>query len=147
MAQTGQRVDPFGSFDFLVEIDGITRASFIEASGLDSTIDVTEYREGGFNETMRKLPAKTKFSNITLKFGTTDDHELYDWHRQWVKGDPAAQRKNGSVILLDRSGQERIRWNFINAWPVKWTGPSFNAKNNDVAIETLELAHEGIERA
>jgi phage tail-like protein len=146
MAQTGARVDPYGSFDFLVEIDGITRASFMEAGGLDSTIDVTEYREGGFNETMRKLPAKTKFSNITLKWGTTDDHELYDWHRQWVKGDPAAKRKNGSIILLDRTGQEKIRWNFINAWPVKWTGPSLNAKNNDVSIETLELAHEGLER-
>lgn len=147
MPQTGQRVDPYGSFDFLVELDGIVRASFAEASGLDSTIDVVEYREGGENETMRKLPAKTKFSNITLKWGTTDDRELYDWHRQWVKGDPAARRKNGSIVLLDRAGQERIRWNFINAWPVKWTGPSFNAKNNDVSIETLELAHEGIERA
>ncbi len=147
MPQTGQRVDPYGSFDFLVELDGIVRASFAEASGLDSTIDVVEYREGGENETTRKLPAKTKFSNITLKWGTTDDHELYTWHRQWVKGDPAARRKNGSIVLLDRAGQERVRWNFINAWPVKWTGPSFNAKNNDVAIETLELAHEGIERA
>ncbi len=147
MPQTGQRVDPYGSFDFLVELDGIVRASFAEASGLDSTIDVVEYREGGENETVRKLPAKTKFSNITLKWGTTDDHELYDWHRQWVKGDPAARRKNGSIVLLDRTGQEKVRWNFINAWPVKWTGPSFNAKNNDVAIETLELAHEGLERA
>jgi phage tail-like protein len=146
MAQTGSRVDPYGSFDFLVEIDGITRAAFQEASGLDSTIDVTDYREGGDNETMRRLPAKTKYSNITLKWGTADDHDLYDWHRQWVKGDSAAKRKNGSIVLLDRSGTEKIRWNFVNAWPVKWTGPSFNAKNNDVAIETLELAHEGIER-
>ena len=147
MPQTGQRVDPYSSFDFLVEIDGITRASFMEAGGLDSAIDVTEFREGAMNETMRKLPAKTKFSNITLKWGSADDHELYDWHRQWVKGDPAAKRKNGSIILLDRSGQEKIRWNFINAWPVKWTGPSLNAKNNDVSIEALELAHEGLERA
>lgn len=147
MPQTGQRVDPYGSFDFLVEIDGITRASFMEASGLDSAIDVTEYREGGDNETMRKLPAKTKYSNITLKWGSADDHDLYDWHQQWVKGDPAAARKHGSIILLDRTGQEKIRWNFVNAWPVKWTGPSFNAKNNDVSIETLELAHEGVARA
>jgi phage tail-like protein len=147
MAQTGQRVDPYGSFDFLVEIDGIARASFQEASGFDSTIDVTEYREGGDNETMRKLPAKTKFSNITLKWGTTDDPELYQWHRQWVKGDPSATRKNGSVVLLDRQGNEKVRWNFFNAWPVKWTGPSLNAKGNDIAIETLELAHERLERA
>jgi phage tail-like protein len=147
MAQTGQRVDPYGSFDFLVEIDGITRASFQEASGFDSAIDVTEYREGGDNETLRKLPAKTKFSNIVLKWGTADDNDLYDWHMQWVKGDPAAQRKNGSVVLLDRQGNEKIRWNFVRAWPVKWTGPSFNAKGSDIAIETLEIAHEGLARA
>lgn len=147
MPQTGQRVDPYGSFDFLIEIDGIVRASFQEASGLDSAIDITEYREGGMNETMRKLPAKTKYSNITLKWGTADDHDLYDWHQQWVKGDPAATRRHGSIVLMDRSGQEKIRWNFVNAWPAKWTGPSFNAKSNDVAIETLELAHEGVERA
>lgn len=147
MAQTGQRIDPYGSYDFLVEIDGITRASFQEASGFDSSIDVTEYREGGDNETLRKLPAKTKFSNIVLKWGTADDTDLYDWHMQWIKGDPAAVRKNGSIVILDRQGNEKIRWNFTNAWPVKWTGPTFNAKGNDLAIETLELAHEGLARA
>ena len=148
MAQTGQRVDPYGSFDFLVEIDGIARASFQEASGLDSTIDVTEYREGGnANPSVCKLPARSKYSNITLKWGVTDDPELWKWHLQWVKGDPAAKRKNGSIVLLDRTGKEKVRWNFINAWPTKWTGPSFNAKGNDVAIETLEIAHEGLERA
>jgi phage tail-like protein len=143
----GQRIDPYGNFNFLVEIDGITRAAFQEASGFDSTIDVVEHREGGDVTTPRKLPAMTKYSNITLKWGTTDDRQLYDWHRQWVTGDPAATRKNGSVVLLDRQGQEKVRWNFFNAWPSKWTGPSFNAEGNDVSIETLELAHEGLERA
>ena len=147
MAQTGQRVDPYGNYNFLVEIDNITRAAFQEASGFDSSIDVVEHREGGENTTLRKLPAMTKYSNITLKWGTTDDRELYDWHRQWVTGDPAAKRKNGSIVLLDRQGQEKLRWNFVNAWPAKWTGPSFNAEGNDVAIETLELAHEGLVRA
>jgi phage tail-like protein len=144
---TGQRVDPYNNFNFLVEIDGITRAAFQEASGFDSAIDVVEHREGGENTTVRKLPGMTKYSNITLKWGTTDDRDLYDWHRQWVTGDPAAARKNGAVILLDRAGQEKVRWNFVNAWPSKWTGPSFNAEGNDVSIETLELAHEGVERA
>ncbi|HEY8550341.1 MAG TPA: phage tail protein [Vicinamibacterales bacterium] len=144
---TGQRIDPYGNYNFLVEIQGITRAAFQEASGFDSSIDIVEHREGGENTTLRKLPAMTKYSNITLKWGTTDDRELYDWHRQWVNGDPAAKRQNGSIVLLDRQGQEKARWNFFNAWPAKWTGPSFNAEGNDVAIETLELAHEGIERA
>jgi phage tail-like protein len=144
---TGQRIDPYGNYNFLVEIQGIARAAFQEASGFDSSIDVVEHREGGENTTLRKLPAMTKYSNITLKWGTTDDRDLYNWHRQWVTGDPAAQRQNGSIVLLDRQGREKVRWNFFNAWPAKWTGPSFNAEGNDVAIETLELAHEGLERA
>jgi phage tail-like protein len=142
-----ERKDPFGSFNFLVEIEGIARAAFHEASGFDSTIDVVEHREGGENITTRKLPGMVKFSNISLKWGIADDLDLYNWHRQWAKGDPAAKRKSGSIVLLDRQGQEKRRWNFTNAWPTKWTGPTFNAETNDVAIESLELAHEGLEAA
>lgn len=145
MAQTGQRVDPFLNFNFLVEIDGISRAAFQEASGFDSTIDVVEHREGGDNTTPRKLPGMTKYSNIVLKRGITDDVELYQWHRQTIQGN--VQRRNGSIVLLDRQGSEQVRWNFVNAWPTKWDGPDLNAEGNDVAIETLELAHEGVERA
>ena len=145
MAQTGQRVDPYGNFNFLVEIDGITRAAFHEVSGFDSTIDVVEHREGGENTTVRKLPGMTKHSNIVLKWGLADDADLYNWHRDAVNG--KVQRRNGSIVLLDRQGQERMRWNFVNAWPSKWDGPDFNAEGNDIAIETLELAHEGVTRA
>ncbi len=146
MPETGKRVDPFGNFNFLVEIGGIRRAAFQEASGFDSAIDITEYREGGDNTSPRKLPAMTKHANIVLKWGVTDDTELFDWHLQWVKGDPAATRKSGSIVVLDRQGTEKVRWNFFNAWPSKWVGPTFNAKANEVAIETLELAHEGLEK-
>ena len=145
MAQTGQRVDPYGNFNFLVEIDGITRAAFHEVSGFDSTIDVIEHREGGENTTVRKLPGMTKHSNSVLKWGLADDADLYNWHRDAVNG--KVQRRNGSIVLLDRQGQERMRWNFVNAWPSKWDGPDFNAEGNDIAIETLELAHEGVTRA
>ena len=142
---TGVRIDPFLNFNFLVEIDGITRAAFHEVSGLDSTIDVIEHREGGDNTTPRKLPGMTKHSNIVLKWGMTDDQELYQWHRDVVNG--TVQRRNGSIVLLDRRGQEVARWNFFKAWPAKWTGPSFTAEGNDVSIEQLELANEGVERA
>ena len=142
---TGQRVDPYGNFNFLVEIDGIARASFSDVSGFDTTIDVTEYREGGENTTPRKLPGQAKYSNIVLKWGLTTDRELYDWMLQTVQGD--VQRKNGSIVALDRAGNEIVRWNFRNAWPAKWDGPDYTAKGNDVAIETLELAHEKCERA
>ncbi|MBL8298422.1 MAG: phage tail protein [Rhodanobacteraceae bacterium] len=142
-----ERKDPFGGYNFLVEIDGIARAAFHEASGFDSTVDVVEHREGGENITTRKLPGMVKFSNIVLKWGIADDLDLYNWHRQWVKGDPAAKRKNGSIVMLDRQGQEKRRWNFTNAWPTKWMGPTFNAETSDVAIESMELAHEGLEAA
>jgi phage tail-like protein len=142
---TGQVNDPHTNFNFLVEIDGMTRAAFQVFSGGDSTIDVIEHREGGDNLTPRKLPGMNKFSNIQLKWGMTDDRQLYDWHRAAVQGD--VQRKNGSVVLLNRKGEEVARWNFIRAWPTKYDAPDFDAEKADVAIEMLELAHEGFEMA
>ena len=141
---TGAIVDPFNNYNFLVEIDGITRAAFQEVSGFDSTIDVIEHREGNNPTTPRKLPGMTKYSNIQLNWGITDDVELYQWHRQAVLGN--LERKNGSIVLLDRAGEEVARWNFLRAWPTKYDGPDLNAEGNDVAIEMLELAHEGVER-
>ena len=146
MAQTGVRVDPYVSFNFLVELDGIAQASFRECSGLDSTTEVIETREGGDNVTVRKLPGKTTYTNITLKWGLTDSTELWAWRAQVVGGQP--RRKNGSIVVYDLSNRVEVaRWNFVNAWPTKWEGPSFNATGNDIAVETLVLAHEGIVRA
>lgn len=143
MANTGQRQDPFLNFNFRVEIAGIQVAAFHECSGLDSTIEVIEHREGG--GPIRKLPGNTKYSNIVLKRGVTDNHDLYDLHLQCIEG--KIERKSGSVVLMDRADQEVARWNFEQAWPAKWVGPSLSAEGNEVAIETLELAHEGIRRA
>ena len=142
---TGDIPDPYTNYNFLIEIDGIARAAFQECSGFDSTIDVIEHREGGQNTTLRKLPGMTKYSNIILKWGMTDDRELYDWHRRTIQGD--IERKNGSIVLLNRKGEEVARWNVFRAWPSKWDGPNLNAEGNDAAIETLELANEGFERA
>jgi phage tail-like protein len=138
----GDRRDPFLSYNFIVEIDGIARAGFREASGLDSSQDPVEYREGTDAFTSRKVPGMVKYGNITLKWGTTGDQELLKWRQKSADG--KVQRRNGSIVLLDGAGQEQVRWNFHEAWPTKWTGPSFNATGNEVAIETLELAHEGL---
>jgi phage tail-like protein len=140
---TGDRRDPFRSFNFAVEIDGLARAGFRECSGLDASQDPIEYREGTEGLTTRKLPGLNKYSNITLKWGMTDDTELWDWRKKAMTG--KVERKNGSIVLLDDTGAEKMRWNFREAWPTKWTGPSFNATGNEVAIETLEIAHEGLE--
>jgi phage tail-like protein len=141
---TAEIKDPYVNFNFLIEIDGITRAAFHEASGFDSTVDVIEHREGGQNTTTYKVPGLTKHGNITLKWGVTEDKSLDDWHQQVVDGDSV--RRNGSIVVLNRRGQEVARWNFTRAWPTKYTLPSFNSEGNDIAIQTLELAHEGLKR-
>src|SRR5688572_33051779 len=143
---TGARVDPYRNFNFLVEIDGITQAGFSDCTGFGASNDPIEYREGGMPEnTVRKLPGQTKYPNITLKWGLTDSRELYDWYRDVTKG--KIERKSGSIVLIDLEGKEKIRWNFFEAWPTKWDSVDFSAKGTDVAIETLELAVEKVERA
>ena len=137
------RLDPYKARNFRVEIDGIT-ASFSEVSGLESEVEVIELREGGTHTTVRKLPGLRKYGNIVLKRGITQDAELWNWHKQVLDG--LVERRNGSVILLDNQGHDRVRWNFFQGWPCKYVGPTLNAESSDVAIETLELAHEGIER-
>lgn len=139
------RVDPYKNFRFLVELDGITQAGFAECSGFGSNLEVVEYREGGDSATVRKLPGKVSYPDITLKWGVTDSRELYDWHLTAVNG--KVQRKNGSIILQDDAGNEKIRWNFFNAWASKYDGPDFNAKGNDVAVDTLTVSCERVERA
>lgn len=137
--------DPYKNFRFLVEIDGIVQGGFSEVSGFGSNVEVIEYREGGDAATVRKLPGKVSYPDITLKWGITDSRELYDWHIAAVNG--TIQRKNGSIILLDDTAQEKLRWNFFGAWPSKWDGADFNAKGNDVAIDTLTVSCERVERA
>ena len=141
----GDRRDPFRTYHFLVEIDGVARAGFRECSGLESTQDAIEYREGGEPLASRKLPGLVRFTNIVLKRGLTDDADLWAWRQSAVDG--TVQRKNGSVIVLDEAGQEKLRWNFRSGWPTRWSGPAFHATSNEVAIETLEIAHEGVSKA
>jgi len=142
---TGVRQDPYLQHHFLVEIDGIARASFRECSGLETRQAPVEYREGSDPPTVRKLPGLNTYSNITLRWGITDDQSFWLWRRTAMDG--SVERKNGSIVLLDETGQERVRWNFREGWPAAWIGPSFNASGNEVAIESVEIAHEGVQRA
>lgn len=139
------RVDPYRGFNFLVEMDGITQAGFQECGGLDASTDPVDYREGNFENHVHKLPGLNKYSAITLKRGITDSDELWKWRKTVIDG--KAERKNGSIVLLDEAGVEKLRWNFSNAWPSKWTGPAFNATGNAVAVESLELTHEMVTKA
>jgi len=134
------RVDPYKGFRFLVEINGIQQAGFTECSGLGSQIEVVEYREGGDPNQVRKAPGRVIYPDIVLKWGVTDSRELYDWHLAVINGN--LQRKDGSIVLLDDQGQEKVRWNFFDAWPSKWEGPSLDARSSRVAIESLTLTCE-----
>ncbi len=140
------RQDPYRQFRFRVEIDGITQAGFSECTFADTSTEVAEYREGDEPPVMRKLSGLTKYGNITLKWGITDSMELYKWRQQVIDSGAEGARKNVSIILVDEAGNDKARWDVIRAWPVKYDPPDFNAKGNDVAIETLEIAHEGFKR-
>lgn len=139
------RLNPYKNFRFLIEIDGITQAGFSECSGFGSNVEVIEYREGGDPTTVYKLPGKSSYPDLMLKWGLTDSRDLYDWHLSAINGQ--VQRRNGSIIVLDDIGIEKVRWNFFGAWPSKYDGPDFNAKGNDVAIDNLTISCERLERA
>ncbi len=141
---TAQRKDPFTSFRFRVEIEGITVAFVSEVTGLQLETQTEPYEEGGVNDFVHQLPKRTTYTNITLKRGITDADELWKWHQDVVKG--KFKRKEGSIILMNSLGEDEWRWNFSEAFPVKWSGPEFRAESGTVAFESVELAHHGIKR-
>jgi phage tail-like protein len=142
----GKRNDPYGQFNFLVELEGVVAGGFSEVSGLTTDTNIIEYREGNESVgTVRKLPGLMKYNNIVLKRGWTANTKLWEWRKKVIDG--KTQRTHGAIILLDESRAEALRWNFTQGWPSKWEGPALNAKTSEVAIETLEIAHEGLELA
>ena len=143
MPATGERNDPYSAFNFIVEIDGVIVGGFAECGGLTTETDIVEYRNGDEDITVRKLTGKAKYTQISLKRGYTDSRELWEWRKLVITG--RTERKSGTIQLLNESRQPALKWNFREGWPSKWEGPALNAKNNEVAIETLEIAHEGLE--
>ncbi len=119
------------------------RAGFSEVGGLATETDIIEYREGSEDITVRKLPGKRKYTNISLKRGyTPDGKDLWEWRKTVMDG--KTQRKGGTITLLDEARKPALTWEFSEGWPSKWAGPAFNAKNNEIAIEELEICVEGL---
>ncbi|MCI9447241.1 MAG: phage tail protein [Lachnospiraceae bacterium] len=135
---------PYGKFRYKVEIDGLEAGGFSEASGFDASIDVIEYREGDMVQTPMKLPGLKKYGNITLKQGVADSMVMYEWMIAGVEGE--VERKTITITILDETETATASWQVINAWPAKYTAPDFNATSSEVAIESLEIAHEGMTR-
>jgi len=143
---TGDRKDPFRSFNFRVEIDGINVGSFSDVSGLSSDGDAVEYRNGDDVPLhVRKLMGLRKFSNITLKRGYTDNRELWTWRNNIINGVP--DRRDGSIVLMDEQRKDVLRWNFTAGWIHKIDGPTFNAKGNEVGMEMVEIVVESLSLA
>ena len=133
---------PYLSFRFWVEIDSLVVGGFSEVSGLQSEIDLESYEEGGVNDYVHKFPKKAKLSNLVLKRGITDSDTLWKWYASVLSG--KITLKLISIILADREGNEKLRWGILEAYPVKWSSLWIKADSNTIAIESLELVHNGI---
>jgi phage tail-like protein len=140
---TGAGVKAFVTLRFYVEFGGETHAVFTECSGLQVEVEVQEWEEGGLNDYVHRLPGRVKYPLLVLKTGLTTSPELWKWYKKVLGG--KLERKNVSVTLYDPRGERVQEWKFRNALPVKWTGPALKADENTVAIESLELAHEGLD--
>jgi phage tail-like protein len=141
----GVRNDPYAAFNFLVEVEGLLVGGFSEVSGLQIETELQDYREGGQNGYIHRLPGPMRYpQNLTLKRGLTDIDTLWAWQQDVAKG--TFKRRNGTIYLLSRLGIPTMWWDFQDAYPVKWTGPDFRAESNTLAFETIELAHRGLSK-
>lgn len=141
------RHGPYRNVRFLLEIDGIAKAGFSSASIPENSTDHVEYREGTDPPTQRKLWSLNRYGTLTLESGTTDDSiALFEWRKAVEQGKMGDARRNVAVVLLDEEGNPGPRWEFKNAWITSYDAPDLDASGSDVAIESLEIEHEGMER-
>ena len=144
MAET----DPLVSGFFTIDFGGSVKGAFRECTGLGSENEIVEYKASGDKGkfVMKKVPGRMKWNNITLKRGITDAMDMWQWRKQVEEGKVSDARKNGSIVMYNQLNEAVARWDFVNAWPNKLTGPTANATNNEVGIEELEITHEGYTR-
>ncbi|ELZ32525.1 phage tail tube protein gp19 [Halogeometricum pallidum JCM 14848] len=140
------RHGPYRNFRFLLEIDGITQAGFSQATIPEVQTELVEYRNGDDSATNRKLAGRTAYGNLTLQTGVTDSMELFEWRKGVTDGQVDDARRNIAVVVLDEEGNAGPRYEFTNAWPRQYDAPDLNATENNVAIESIEIVHEGMER-
>lgn len=145
-------LDPYGSYYFALEINGVEIAHFQECSGLKNASQIFEIQEGGLNGTVHKRPGQSKWENLIFKYATSQSTWLVEWRDMWMRdmyaegGSDKRQKRtaSGSVAIISNQGKIVRRFHFVNAWPVSWEGPALNSTSSGLAIETLEIAHDGI---
>jgi phage tail-like protein len=142
------REDPYGGYNFEVTVTGVSddgkavKGAFKEVSGLESEVTPIEYRTGVEDIINRQLPGLKKVAKVVLKRGITGDLAFWNWILKAMDGE--VFRTEMSITLHDENRDEVMRWNMVRAWPCKWTGPGMNAGNSEVAMETVEICHEGL---
>jgi phage tail-like protein len=136
-------IDPHGSYYFVLEIDSVEVAHFMEFSGLKSTCEIFEIPEGGFNGQVHKFPGVSKWENLTLRYCTQASTALFEWRQDYVN-DKFKDRAetSGAVVMKNNAGDEIKRFSFGAMWPVSWEGPALNSGSSELAIETLEVAFD-----
>ena len=144
-ASPGNLVDPYRAYNFKLLINNVTEGHFTEVSGLGVKVETISYREAGNNSVVRAIPGRVTYTPVTLRFGLTSSVDLWEWLMTAVEG--KVSRRNVSIVMLDSSGSaEALRWNLVNAWPQEWYGSPLDAMSRDLAVETLVLAHDGLQR-
>ena len=144
-----ERIDPLRNFRFVLEVGDIKQAGFSDVAVAETSIDVVDYREGSDPPHVRKLSGLTKYGNVTLKWGLVvgaNALDLYKWHADISAGKIKDKRKDVAIIVQDEAGEAAARFVISKAWPMKYHASDLNAKGNEVIVELLELANEGIER-
>ncbi|NIM94252.1 MAG: phage tail protein [Anaerolineales bacterium] len=146
MPETGTITDPYRAYNFKLIIEGKTEAHFTACKGLGVKVDAIKYRQGGERQVVRAIPGQVEYEPVTLYYGLTDSRELFEWLMTAVNGN--VERQNVSILMLDSEGVSEVtRWNLENAWPAVWRGASLDAMSHEVAIESLTLVYEGLQRA
>ncbi|MGC9347456.1 MAG: phage tail protein [Anaerolineae bacterium] len=139
-------VDPYRAYNFKLLIEGVTEAHFTTCTGLGVKVEAIKYREAGNNQVVRRIPGRVEYADVTLSYGLTSSRDLWDWFLTAVNG--SVQRKNISILMLDSDGvTEMMRWNLVDAWPAEWRGAPLDAMSQEIAIESLTLVFESMERA
>ena len=133
---------------FSLEITGKMVGAFREVTNLGSENAVVEDKSRGPDGKyiIRKIPGTLKWNDITLKQGITDNMDMWKWRKLVEEGKVNDARANGSIVMYDTAGQAIARWNLVNCWPSKLSGPAGKADGNEIAVQEMTLAHEGYER-
>jgi phage tail-like protein len=142
---SGQFVDPYRNYNFKLEIQNITQGHFTECSSIGARIPALAYREAGNQQVVRRIPGPMEYADVVLRYGVTASDDLWRWFLAAAQGN--VERKNVSIVLLDSAGTgEAMRWNLNRAWPKEWNGAALDARGKDVAIESITLVFETLER-